>query len=350
MKFEELILALEGINANLREQAIRAVNVSLTLRNWFFGFYIFEFEQNGHDRAEYGKGLLSKIADEMKTIQVPNSNERELRRYRQIYLTYPQFGELLSGKNEVQTKFSDENVLLDALIGIRGLSNPEFIDEKYLIQIRGMPSPELESTLSHYVRLINGVSYSHFVELIRVDDPLKRLFYETETLNSTWSVAELKRQISSLLYERTGLSKNKEKLLSLINEKSGKLQSADVIRDPYVFEFLGLQPRDVFQEKELEQALLDNLLLFILELGKGFCFEARQKRILIDNEHHYIDIVFYHRILHCHVLVDLKTDRFHYTHAGQMNMYLEYYKKYEMAEGDNPRWEFCFVRIKMKSM
>lgn len=333
MKFKELIQALEGINTNLHQQAVRAVNVSLTLRNWFFGFYIYEFEQSGHDRAEYGKGLLAKIAEEMKAFQIPNSQERELRRYRQFYLAYPQFGSLITDGSE---RDAGNNTLPNILMGIRGLPNPEFIVEKSLIQIRDLPSPEFEIPVSFYQQLISTVSYTHFRHLIRIDEPVKRLFYELETVKNTWSVSELQRQIGSLLYERTGLSKNKGKLLSLISEKGEKIQSADIIRDPYVFEFLGLQPRDVFQEKELEQALLDNLLQFILELGKGFCFEARQKRILIDNEHHYLDMVFYHRILHCHVLVDLKTDRFHYTHAGQMNLYLEYYKKYEMEEGDNP--------------
>jgi predicted nuclease of restriction endonuclease-like (RecB) superfamily len=189
---------------------------------------------------------------------------------------------------------------------------------------------------THYFNLFNRISYTHFVELIRVDDSLKRLFYESECLKGTWSVKELKRQIGSLLYERTGLSQNKERLLAMVQATPNANTFTDLIRDPYIFEFLGLKQQEVLPEKELEQALLDHLLQFLLELGKGFCFEARQKRIVIDNEHHFIDMVFYHRLLHCNILVELKTERFNHTHAGQLNMYLEYYKKYETVQGDNP--------------
>lgn len=199
-----------------------------------------------------------------------------------------------------------------------------------------MPNPEFNIPYTHYFNLFNRVSYTHFVELIRLDEPLKRLFYELECIKGTWSVKELKRQIGSLLYERTGLSQNKEKLLAMVQATPDPNTFTDLIRDPYIFEFLGLKQQDVLPEKELEQALLDHLLQFLLELGKGFCFEARQKRIVIDNEHHFIDMVFYHRLLHCNVLVELKTERFNHTHAGQLNMYLEYYKKYEIVPGDNP--------------
>lgn len=202
--------------------------------------------------------------------------------------------------------------------------------------IRGSVNPELIIDDNHYFNLFNRISYTHFKELIRIDDSLKRLFYELECVKGTWSVQELKRQIGSLLYERTGLSQNKEKLLELVHATPGAYTFTDIIRDPYIFEFLGLKQQEVLLEKEMEQALLDHLLQFLLELGKGFCFEARQKRIIIDNEHHFIDMVFYHRLLHCNVLIDLKTERFNHTHAGQLNMYLEYYKKYEMVKGDNP--------------
>lgn len=319
MEFKDLIKTLSSINNEFREQAIRAVNVSLTLRNWFFGFYILEFEQNGNDRAEYGKALLAKISAEMKKKSIPNSDERELRRYRQFYTTYSNAGRLI---------FNNEN--------IRGSLRPEFIGENILMQIRGLPNPEFNIPGSHYSRLFNDISYTHFKELIRLDDPLKRLFYEMECMKGNWSVKELKRQIGSLLYERTGLSGNKEKLLQLAELDIENQSVQDILRDPYIFEFLGLKPREVFQEKDLEQALLDNLLQFLLELGKGFCFEARQKRMLIDDQHYFVDLVFYNRLLHCNVLIDLKTERFNYSHAGQMNMYLEYYKKYEMMQKDNP--------------
>ncbi|HEX8459810.1 MAG TPA: PDDEXK nuclease domain-containing protein [Segetibacter sp.] len=321
MNFKELIIALSKINEELREQSIRAVNTSLTLRNWFFGFYILEFEQNGKDRAGYGKALLAKIAAEMKALGIPNTDERELRRYRQFYITYPAAANLIAANHH-----------------IRELLPPELQQrqpENNKNSIRELPNPEFNIPDTHYFNLFNRISYTHFVELIRLDEPLKRLFYELECVKGTWSVKELKRQIGSLLFERTGLSQNKEKLLAMVEVTPDANTFSNLIRDPYIFEFLGLKQQEVLPEKELEQALLDHLLQFLLELGKGFCFEARQKRIVIDNEHHFIDMVFYHRLLHCNVLVELKTERFNHTHAGQLNMYLEYYKKYEMVPGDN---------------
>jgi predicted nuclease of restriction endonuclease-like (RecB) superfamily len=322
MNFKELVFALSKINEQLREHSIRAVNTSLTFRNWFFGFYIVEFEQSGKDRAEYGKALLATIAAEMKALAIPNSDERELRRYRQFYITYPAAANLIAADNQ-----------------IRELLPPELMQrepENYKTLNRELPNPDLNIPDTHYFNLFNRISYTHFVELIRVDDSLKRLFYESECLKGTWSVKELKRQIGSLLYERTGLSQNKERLLAMVQATPNANTFTDLIRDPYIFEFLGLKQQEVLPEKELEQALLDHLLQFLLELGKGFCFEARQKRIVIDNEHHFIDMVFYHRLLHCNILVELKTERFNHTHAGQLNMYLEYYKKYETVQGDNP--------------
>lgn len=322
MFFKDLISFLSIINQQLREQSLRAVNTSLTLRNWFFGYYIVEFEQNGNDRAGYGKALLATISGELKLLGIPNTDERELRRFRQFYLAYPEIA---------NRALSDTQ--------IRGLLPPELINSTKVPAKtinRELTTPGLNIPDAHYVNLINRISYTHFVELIRIEDPLKRLFYEVECLSGTWSVMELKRQIGSLLYERAGLSHDKKRLLDMVQENPASPSPTDTIRDPYVFEFLGLTPREVFKEKDLENAILDNLVNFLLELGNGFCFEARQKRILIDNQHYFIDLVFYHRKLHCNVLIDLKTERFNHQHAGQMNMYLEYYKKYEMSPQDNP--------------
>ena len=321
MNFKKLISTLSNINEKLREESLKAVNLSLTLRNWYFGFYIFEFEQNGKNRAEYGKRLLATISKEMSILKISNTNERELRRYRQFYLTYPMVGNL----------FFNDNL-------IRGLSNPEFKTNKLIQEktaIRGLPNPGFKIPNKHYENLFRNISYTHFAELIRVSDNMKRLYYEVECIKSSWSVAEFKRQIGSLLYERTGLSKSVKTLQNKVSKPSKK-QWKDTVKDPYIFEFIGLKQKDVITEKILEQALIDNIRQFLLEMGKGFCFEARQKRITIDNEHYYVDLVFYHRILHCNVLIELKTRKFHHSHASQLNLYLEYYKKYEMEEGDNP--------------
>jgi len=171
---------------------------------------------------------------------------------------------------------------------------------------------------------------------MQLDDPFKRLFYEVECINGNWSVRELKRQIGSLLYERTGLSRDKKTLLDLVHKEATRLVPQHIVRDPYIFEFLCLYSHDVLLEKELEVALRDHLQAFLLELGKGFCFESRQKRITVDNEYYFVDLVFYHRILKCHVLIELKTEKFDHSHVGQLNFYLNYFRKYEMAGGDNP--------------
>jgi predicted nuclease of restriction endonuclease-like (RecB) superfamily len=171
---------------------------------------------------------------------------------------------------------------------------------------------------------------------MRLDDPLKRAFYEVEALKNRWSVRELKRQMDSLLYERAGLSLDKEGVLALAREGQLVTSPAEMVRDPYVFEFLGLKREGLYTETQLERALLDNLQEFLLELGRGFCFIARQRRVTIENEHFYIDLLLYNRRLKCLVALDLKLGRFRHEHAGAMNFYLNYLKAEEMEEGENP--------------
>jgi len=184
--------------------------------------------------------------------------------------------------------------------------------------------------------LILRLSFSHLVELMDLPDETQRRFYEIECIRGNWSVRELRRQIASLYYQRSGLSKDKTKLSALAQAKAEILQPAQIILDPYIFEFLGLRSRDVMGESDLEDALLDRLQDFLLEMGHGFCFEARQKRLLIGDEHFFVDLVFYHRVLKCHVLVELKTAAFSHEHLGQLNAYVAYYKKHEMTPGDQP--------------
>jgi len=172
--------------------------------------------------------------------------------------------------------------------------------------------------------------------LIVISDETKRLFYEIKCIRGNWSVRELKRKIDSLYYERSGLSKDKKKLAKLAQKGAEAADPKLAIRDPYVFEFLGLKPREVMSESHLEDQLLDKLQDFLLELGHGFCFEARQKRILIGATHNFVDLVFYHRVLKCHVLVELKLEQFNHENIGQLNTYVSWYKKNMMTEGDNP--------------
>jgi len=185
-------------------------------------------------------------------------------------------------------------------------------------------------------KLFNRLSSTHLNAISAIDNPIKRAFYEMETIRGCWTVKELERQIDSLYYERSGLSKNKEALSALVQQQAVQLQPANVINTPLTLEFLGLNERALVTENDLKQAILDNLQKFLLEMGHGFCFEARQKRILIDEDYFFADLVFYHRILKCHVIVDLKIDKFHHEYASQLNMYLNYFKAEVMQPDDNP--------------
>jgi len=193
-------------------------------------------------------------------------------------------------------------------------------------------NPQLKTNIG---LLVTRLSYAHIEVLLGITDKAKRCFYESECIEGNWSVRELKRQVNSLYYERSGLSVNKEKLAVLANQNANKFSPTSSIRDPYIFEFLGLKAKEVMSESHLENQLLDKLQEFLLELGHGFCFEARQKRILIGETNYYIDLVFYHRILKCHVLVELKLADFNHENIGQLNTYVNWYRKNVKQEGDN---------------
>jgi len=323
MDFEQLLQRLVNIGAYMQERAVVVVNRAVTVRNWCFGVFIVEYEQNGQDRAQYGEHLIERLSISLSERGLKGVSITALKLCRQFYLTYPEIGHTMTDQLETPLRKTITDATFHAKSSIGQTPSDQLI----------VSEGQLES---HRKRLVETLSFSHFVEIIQLDDPLKRLFYEVECITGNWSVRELKRQIGSLLYERTGLSRDKDTLLRLVNEQAKPLSPHHIIRDPYIFEFLGLTPQDVMLEKSLENALLDHLQLFLLELGKGFCFESRQKRITVDNEHFYVDLVFYHRLLKCHVLIELKTEKFKHTHIGQLNFYLNYFKKYEMVEGDNP--------------
>lgn len=297
ISFEILANSIHDINLKAGSMAKSAVNQLMTLRNWAIGYYIVEYEQDGKDKAEYGSNLLKKLENQLAE---KGLNETLFRVCRQFYLTYPQ----------IHSTVSNEFNLLD-FEKCSTVSN-EFIT-----------SPEV---------LVRNLSFSHIREII--DDAFERFFYETECIKCNWSVRELRRQIKTNLYIRAGISKKPELLMtqSTDNIKASALS----IKDPFTFEFLGLEAKDAVSESDLEQALMDHLQEFMLELGEGFCFEARQKRIIIDDKYYFIDLVFYNRLLHCSVIIELKNDEFKHEDLGQLNSYVGYYKKNEMAEGDNP--------------
>lgn len=321
--FEHLLQRIISTGTYLQERAFVAVNRATTVRNWCFGLFIVEYEQNGEDRAQYGERLIERLSASLTDRGMKSVSTTALRLCRQFYLTYPGIHQTLSDEFDIPLRTAISGAVLDVKPSIRQTLSDELAVSDSRIE-------------NHLKRLMATLSFSHFVEIMQLEEPLKRLFYEVECINGNWSVRELKRQIGSLLYERTGLSRDKDTLLRLVNERVAPLSPQHIIRDPYVFEFLGLSPQEVFLEKGLEDALLDHLQSFLLELGKGFCFEARQKRITVDNEHFFVDLVFYHRLLKCHVLIELKAEKFQHSHVGQLNFYLNYFKKYEMTGGDNP--------------
>jgi len=315
--FDALVTSIVHIHQQTQAFSAKAVNVALTLRNWLIGYRIEVYERQGVDRAAYGDKLMDTLAKRLVEQGWARCDRRELYRFRQLYLAYPQIVESLTPQSLLLPDLGPLLALVSAPPG----------------SIRESVTPQ--SPTAH-PELIFRLSFTHLAELIQLPDDTQRRFYEVECMRGNWSVRELRRQIDSLYYQRSGLSKDKTQLSALAHAAADTLQPAHVIRDPYVFEFLGLRSRDVMAESDLEDALLDRLQDFLLELGHGFCFEARQKRILIGDEHFFIDLVFYHRILKCHVLVELKTDAFRHEHLGQLNTYVAYYKKHQMTSGDQP--------------
>ena len=243
----------------------------------------------------------------MKQKQLSGFSDRNLRQFRQFYLTYPQIWQTVSAKFK--------NTLIE------DFSNKiEVVNDELMLPVE---------------TLINTLSFSHFIELLRLDSDIKRRFYEIETVKNAWKVRELARAIDTLLFERTGLSTDKKGIIAKIKDQK-PFEPKELVKNPYFLEFLGLEEKNQYSENDLESAIIDHLQHFLTELGRGFCYEARQKRITFGNTHYRIDLVFYHRILKCHVLIDLKVGKFDHADSGQMLLYLNYFRKNEMTEGDNP--------------
>ena len=316
--FVELTHVIQSTHDAAQTCAVKAINRMQTMRNWLIGYYIVEFEQHGKDRAEYGSQLLKKLEERVNR---KGLNVTLFKNARNFYLLYPQM--------------VDNFVFLNV-----PLSNCEGIPK----------SPTVLDQLKTSGKLIIAkLSFSHIVEIMAVDDSLARYFYEQECIKCTWSVRELRRQISTNLYVRAGISTNPEKMMSLPTMK-GHDSNALQIREPFTFEFLGLKAQEVVTEHDIEEALISHLQEFLLELGKGFCFESRQKRIVIDDEYYYPDLVFYNRVLHCSVILELKDEEFSHENLGQLNAYVSYYKENEMQPGDNPPIGILLCTRKGKKM
>ena len=323
--FKDLASIVQTTHDAAQSSAVKAINRMQTMRNWLIGYYIVEFEQHGKDRAEYGTQLLKKLEERVDRKGLTTTLFKWARKF---YRLYPQMMENL----------------------------PIPICATVMHQLQPIENNEdtIGASMMHQFvtpgkTIISHLSFTHLREIMALDVPLARYFYEQECIKCTWSVRELRRQISTNLYVRAGISANPEKLLSLPSVQghdSAELQ----IRQPFTFEFLGLKAQEVVDEHDLEDALISHLQEFILELGKGFCFEARQKRIIIDDEYYYPDLVFYNRILHCGVIIELKNEEFSYENFGQLNAYVSHYRENEMQPGDNPPIGILLCTRKGKKM
>ena len=314
--FENLVRSVSQIHCITSDLAKSSVNQLLTMRNWAIGHYIVEFEQHGLNRAEYGSRLLSDLAAELN---IKGLDRTVLGLCRTFDLKYPQIRETASHKLK---RFISEDARLE-LPAIE--PHAEGINECSTPDCKFVTDPEV---------LISRLSFSHIREIMKLEDPFERFFYEFECIQGVWSVRELKRQIATNLYFRAGISRKPEILLERIRKKD--LSAELTLKDPFALEFLGLSERDAVEESDVESAWITHFQEFLLELGRGFCLEERKKRILIDDVYYYPDLIFYHRYLHCNVVVELKVHEFRHEDLGQLNAYVAYYKKNEMVEGDSP--------------
>ena len=275
--YQYLIVKISDTYVSGQVKATQAVNTQLLETYWQIGQHIVEFEQGGNARAEYGKALISTLAKDLSLLHGKGFSASNVKRFRQFYLAYP-----------------------------------------------------IGATLSHQL------CWSHIVEFLKIDDPLERSFYEKQTQLENWNVRELVRQKNTALFQRLALSKNKEEILQLAAQGQDITTPKDILKDPYIFEFLKIPEEQLPTEQELENHLCNNLQQFLLELGKGFTYVGRQYRMTINNKHYRVDLVFYHRILRCFVLIDLKINEVQHDDIGQMNMYLGYFANEENTESDNP--------------
>lgn len=276
VQYSDLILGIGRILISGRKSAYYAVNFTLVKTYWEIGKEIIEYEQKGKVRAEYGSKLLTQLSIDLKIRYGKGFSKSNVYLMRQFYFQYPKF-QTVSGK----------------------------------------------------------LNWSHYSEILLIESNSAREFYKKQCLNENWSVRELRRQINSALFERIALSKNKKDVLDLSNKGAIIEKAEDLIREPYVLEFLNIPENYKYTEKQLEQKIIDNLQMFFLELGNGFAFVKRQYRITVDNNNYYIDLVFYHRILKCFVLIDLKIGKARHQDIGQMNMYLNYFNAEESGKEDN---------------
>ena len=287
---------------------------SLVVRNWLFGWYIVEYEGGGSARRElYGKELINRLSERLRANGIKGCSPTNLRKHREFYQVF----------SEIRQTVSVESV------------EPSNIRQTLSVESL---SPGLISAAPNLRRLSEQFSlgWSHYVILLAITDPEARRFYEIEAAGNSWSVRELKRQLDSSLYERLALSRDKHEVCRLAREGQVVEKASDLIKDPVVLEFLGLQEKPAYSESDLETAIIDRLQQFLLELGKGFLFEARQKRFSFDDRHFFVDLVFYNRLLRCYVLIDLRRGELSHQDLGQMQMYVNYFDRHVRTDDELP--------------
>jgi predicted nuclease of restriction endonuclease-like (RecB) superfamily len=308
---------IRDILDSARAGAARSVNTIHVVANWLIGREIVEEEQKGRRRAEYGRRLIENLSKRLVRDFGRGFAVRNLETFRAFYLGYPE----LVIPHAVRAESADHR-------------------SRKIPHTASMPLPVIPHAVSAESRkpgrLHPNLSWTHYRTLLRVDKAEARSFYEIEAIKNNWSARELERQINSLLYDRLALSRDKKGLMRLAAKGHEVQRPADVFKDPLVMEFLGLPESPRLVETELEQALIDNLQVFLLELGRGFAFVARQERLTLDGDHFYIDLVFYHAVLKCYVIVDLKTGKLTHQDLGQLQLYVNYYDRERRTKGDNP--------------
>lgn len=348
-KLADLVAQISEIDGAARLVAGRTLQQILSLRNWLIGANIIEFEQAGEDRAKYGQQLMATLARELRAAGCQGFSTRNLKNFRQIALAYPGLdpgglgGRLdFPGIRHASAGSTDASALLAARPGgepaatiwqtSAELSIPPFPS----LARRALPAELPWRDAGWLERLFTTLTFSHLLELSRIDEVPRRAFYELHCLKERWSVRELQRQRDSMLYERIGLSDSRDAVLALAREGALAESPAAQLRDPYVFEFLGIERHAAMTEGDLECALVEHLQQFLFELGRDFCFVARQFRISAGNRHHYVDLLFFHRRLRCLVAIDLKLGDFQPEHAGQLRFYVNYLAEHVAYPDENP--------------
>lgn len=308
---------IQEILESAKAGVARSVNTTQVVANWLIGRAIVEEEQKGKARAGYGEGLIRNLTAQLQVDYGAGYSLANVKYFRKFYLEYPQ----LAGDEK---GYAVRSLLPDHPASSTPTKGHALRDQ--------LPAKKSWTP----GQLHPNLSWTHYRTLLRVDKPEGRSFYEIEAVKNNWSARELERQICSLLYERLALSKDKKGLMRLATKGHEVQKPADVFKDPVVMEFLGLPESSKLVETDVETALINNLQTFLLELGKGFAFVSRQERLTLDGDHFYVDLVFYHTLLKCYVIIDLKTGKLTHQDLGQLQLYVNYYDQERRTEGDNP--------------